>query len=163
MAAEVDLFDLVESHAARLLCFRVGGVLRGAAVLMGVIGRHAGLLVLLTVGLWSLLALPAHRLAGAPGLEGLTYAALLCFAPGVVTTVLAAVLSNSSASSLRLVLFLSGMLFRMFVVLGGALAVRVYRPDLTVREFYAWLLVFYLATMAAETFLILKPSRSAAA
>jgi hypothetical protein len=114
------------------------------------------------VGLWALLAVPARHLAGNVGVEGLSYAALLCVVPGLLTIALVfGATGPATPTSTRAMLAMAGMLLRMFVVLGGVLVIHAYRPDLKAREFFVWLVVFYAATLAAETYLVLRPAPSA--
>jgi hypothetical protein len=107
----------------------------------------------ITVGFWLLLAGPAMWLAGSAGLEGLTIAAAICLVPGWLVFLFA---SGYGSPNFQAVAVLGGMLLRMAFVLVGTVAVYVARPDLRFREFFVWLLVFYLATLAVETALILK-------
>ncbi|MFO1094913.1 MAG: hypothetical protein U0992_16650 [Planctomycetaceae bacterium] len=105
-------------------------------------------LILATVCLWLAAAVPAWLLAGAAGLEGLTYALLLCLAPGVVTL---QILKSEDDPHQALKAMLLGFGLRMGVVFAGILVLRLVRPDLGPREFYLWLVVGYLVTLAVET------------
>jgi hypothetical protein len=58
---------------------------------------------------------------------------------------------------------LIGTGLRLFVVTAGALAIALWRPDLRVREFFVWLVVFYLVGLVAETRLLLAGRASAPA
>lgn len=116
--------------------------------------RQCGWLVAAAAGLWLLLAGPAFALAGVRGLEGLTYAALLCTLPGCLALALTASLRANAA----LVAMLLGMVLRLLFVLGGALVVRDQRPDLNWRSFFVWLVGFYLATLLVETWLAVQGS-----
>ena len=100
--------------------------------------------------LWLLLAGPAYWLAGTAGVEGLSIAALLCLLPGWLVFALGTLygVANNQAATV-----LSGTVLRLLFVLFGALAVRNLRPDLQFREFFVWLLVFYMATLLLETLL----------
>ena len=106
-----------------------------------------------TVGFWLLLAAPAMWAAGSAGLEGLTIAAVICLVPGWLVFLFA---SGYGSPNSQAVAVLGGMLLRMVFVLVGTVVVYSMRPDLRLREFYVWLLVFYLATLAVETALILR-------
>jgi len=116
-------------------------------------GYDLGWLFLAAVGLWGMLAWPASAFAGAGGLEGLTYAAILCLLPGVAVVAASVRLRNSS---LLVWVILSGTLVRMFLALGGLLAVRHFRPDLDLWYFVAWLLLFYAAMLSVETLIVLR-------
>lgn len=112
-----------------------------------------GRLVSVTAAFWLLAAGPAWLLAGARGLEGLTYATLLCAVPGAATLWLA---SGRRGGQQLLAGVVIGMGLRMGLVLAGALVLRSARPDLGLWEFHAWLILAYLVTLAAETQLVLK-------
>ncbi len=88
------------------------------------------------------------------GLEGLTYAAALCLVPGLVVLLIGSQLQ--AADSQLLVVVLGGMLLRMLFVLAGALVIQSWRADLQLREFYVWLIVFYLVTLLIETLLVVR-------
>jgi hypothetical protein len=104
-------------------------------------------LTAVTAGLWLLCAVPAWLIAEESGLEGLTYALLLCLIPGVVTLRLAKVGDSRQAPFA----VLTGMGLRMASVLAGALVLRAVRPDLGPQAFHVWLIVGYLVTLAVET------------
>ena len=101
------------------------------------------------LGLWLLLAGPAYLVAGVDGLEGLTYAGLLCLVPGWLVFVIAA--KSSGAGQQMSMAILGGMGLRMVFVLVGLVVIQSQRPELQFREFVVWLLVFYRATVALET------------
>ena len=115
-------------------------------------------LTAVTAGLWLLGALPAWLIAGAAGLEGLTYALLLCLAPGVVT--LAFVRAGEGANGAFAAL-LVGMGLRMAIVLGGILLLRQIRPDLGPSALHVWVIVGYLVMLAVETRMLLAELASA--
>ncbi|MGH7200630.1 MAG: hypothetical protein ACREJB_08505 [Planctomycetaceae bacterium] len=103
--------------------------------------------------LWLALCGPAWWLAGSEGLWGLTISALLCLVPGLIVFVVAA-FGRTAASPVGAVLL--GMALRMTFVLVGVLVVRGVRPDLGLRSFLVWLVMFYLVTLAIETWLVLR-------
>ena len=105
------------------------------------------------VVLWALLAGPAYFLAQRDGLEGLTYAAILCLTPGLVVMAVASRVRDTSQQAM--VAILGGMLLRLVFVLVGVMVIQSSRPYLKLREFIIWLLVFYMATMAIETRMVL--------
>ncbi len=106
--------------------------------------------------LWLVLVVPAYALAGASGVEGLSYAALLCLGPGWLVFL---VLSRYGGSDSALSGVLLGMALRMIVVLFGVLIIRAVRVELGFREFLVWVVVFYSATLLVETLLLVRPSR----
>ena len=99
--------------------------------------------------LWALLAIPAWLTAGVDGLEGLSYAAVLCLVPGWAVFLLASSVSDRGVRTL--VTVAGGMSLRFVFVLVGVLTIPMVRPRLGLREFVLWLVVFYLATLAVET------------
>jgi len=114
---------------------------------------RCGWLTAATAGLWLLLAGPAYFVAGTAGLEGLSIAALLCLIPGWIVLFLEAYVAGGNSPSL---LILSGTVLRLLFVLVGTLVMQSVHQHLQFREFTAWLLVFYLATLLVETLLVLK-------
>lgn len=100
--------------------------------------------------IWLLLVGPAYWLAGVAGVEGLSIAAVLCLLPGWLVFALGTLYGVANNQAM---IVLSGTVLRMLSVLFGALAVREFRPDLQFREFFVWLLVFYMATLLLETLL----------
>ena len=105
---------------------------------------------------WLLVALPARHLGG--GDAAVAYsgtALLLCLVPAVATLLWAGwALDKSPEQQLTMVLGSTGL--RLFVVLGAAWALFASVPYY--REhggFWAWLLVFYLFTLALEMALLL--------
>ncbi|HVV71266.1 MAG TPA: hypothetical protein VHI52_07185 [Verrucomicrobiae bacterium] len=115
--------------------------------------RKSLTLLMVGVGLWLVLVGPAYLLAGTRGIEGLAYAAALCTPVGCVVIFVAGRWNTQGAPLAALLL---GMLARMGIVLGGVLALRVFRPDLRLVEFAIWVILFYIVTLAAETLLLLK-------
>jgi len=114
----------------------------------------SGWLTAATLAVWLLLVAPAWALAGLLGLEGLSYAALICLVPGWLVFLMTA--AYGFGTSQGAVVVLSGTGVRMAFVLGGALTFRALRPDFGFREFYVWLVVFYLTTLLLETMLTLR-------
>lgn len=108
-------------------------------------------LVAVTAGLWLLCVLPAWWIAGGSGVEGLSYALLLCLVPGVVTLRL----SRSVDSRRAPFVVLLSMGLRVASVLAGVLVLRVLRPDLGPAAFHVWLIVGYLVTLLVETRMLL--------
>src|SRR5690242_13646380 len=103
--------------------------------------RKSLTLLMVGVGLWLVLVGPAYLLAGARGIEGLAYAAALCTPVGCVVILVAGRWNTQGAPLAALLL---GMLARMGIVLGGVLALRVFRPDLRLVEFAIWVILFYI-------------------
>ena len=108
-------------------------------------------LVIGGVGLWALLAGPAWLLAGTIGLIGLTISAVLCLSPALVAVGFDKLFTPSQS-----VLFLVSTGLRFGLILASALVAKVSRPEFGLLEFYVWLIVFYLFTLAVETWLLLR-------
>ena len=114
--------------------------------------RRSGVLTASSAALWLVMAGPAYWLAGATGLEGLSYAALLCLVPGCLVFFAAGWLGANNQA----VTFLAGTGLRMLTVLIGALVIHEIRADLGLRQFFGWLVLFYSVTLVVETLLIVK-------
>jgi len=108
-------------------------------------------LMLACVGFTLLLAGPAWLVAGSKGLVGLSAAALLCLVPGCLVTGFRHLAGDSQA-----VLLLASGGLRMAFVLMGALVARFGVDGYGLREFFVWLILFYLFTLAIETISFLK-------
>ena len=91
-----------------------------------------------------LLAGPAWLVAEKKGLIGLAVSAVLCTAPGCLVVGFKKLVGGSEAA---LVLASSGL--RMFVAMLGALVARF--GGYGMREFFLWLILFYMFTLALET------------
>jgi len=122
--------------------------------------QRCGALAASAIALWGLLAGPAYWLAGALGLEGLTYSALLCVVPGCVLFVAIPFFGFAQNKAYA---FLVGSGLRMFVVLVATLILHEIRADLGLKEFLSWLVVFYSVTLLVETLLIVKSPEAASA
>ncbi len=115
---------------------------------------RCGWLLAATAGCWLLFAGPAWWLAGGRALEGMTIAAVLCFVPGCLVFLLEALVESLRSQTPMLIL--AGTVLRMLFVLAGLMVVRSVRPDLGFREFTVWLLVFYLAMLLVETWVVTR-------
>jgi hypothetical protein len=109
-------------------------------------------LMLVTAGLWLAAALPAWLIADVTGLEGLTYALLMCLLPGIAALwfVKADGRPHQALASL-----LIGMLGRMAFVFAGTMVLRRVRPDLGPSAFHIWVIVGYLVMLWVETRMLL--------
>lgn len=103
-------------------------------------------LVAASLGFAFLLAGPAWLVAGIKGLIGLGVSALLCTIPGCLVVAFKGLVGESQAT---LVLAAGG--FRMFFVLLGALGAKFAVTGYGLKEFFIWLALFYLFTLAIET------------
>ena len=106
--------------------------------------------------LWLVLALPARWVGGAAGLEGLTWAIGLCLFPGLLV-----LLVPKMAAAPHAILLSTAV--RMLLVLAGVLVIRETRPELGFREFFAWLILSYMAALAIESFFLVRQQQQAAA
>ena len=105
------------------------------------------------LGLWLIAAGPAYLIAGSPGIEGLTYAVLLCAAPGFVALWAS---ERGQQGVQALAGLLVGMGLRLATVLGATFILHETRPDLGLLEFHVWLVAAYLVMLAVETRLLLS-------
>lgn len=110
--------------------------------------------------LWLVLAGPVFWWQGAAGLEGLSYAALLCLLPGCLVFLLTATFALPDRPATQVMLPLVGTVLRLVAVVGGVLGTRALRPELGFGGFLLWVIVFYFATLAAETRILLKKPAS---
>lgn len=92
------------------------------------------------------LAGPAWLVAGDKGLIGIAAATVLCTLPGCLVVAFKGLVGDSQAT---LVLAAGGL--RMFFVLLGALAAKFVVEGYGLKEFFVWLILFYLFTLALET------------
>jgi len=122
--------------------------------------RDSSTLAGLTALLWLILAGPVFWWQGTAGLEGLSMAALLCLLPGCLVFLLGAWFSGSEKSATQLAIPLGSTVLRLIVVLAGVLLIRELRPDLGFTGFLLWVVVFYFATLAVETRVLLKKPAS---
>jgi hypothetical protein len=111
--------------------------------------------------LWAVLAVPASSLWDAgPTLAMSAAAALVCWVPAALTLVLLSWWRRHRPPVEFVAAFLVGVVLRMGLTLGGGFFVALallpaVKPGPYV--FWVWLLVFYLATLAVETLLLIGP------
>lgn len=98
----------------------------------------------------ALLAGPAWWLAGPDGLTGLAVSAALCLIPGILTVLLRVVIADSAS----LLLAANGL--RLAFVMTGAFVGRLFVTGDGLKEFFVWLIAFYLFTLAVETCLAFR-------
>ncbi|MDA1162084.1 MAG: hypothetical protein O3B13_03180 [Planctomycetota bacterium] len=101
-----------------------------------------------------LLAGPAWLVAETKGLIGVGVSALLCVIPGCLVVAFKGLAGGSQAS---LILTASGL--RMFFVLLGALGAKFVVSGYGLKEFFVWLILFYMFTLALETMSLLSVKR----
>jgi len=114
---------------------------------------QCGRLAVVTAGLWLLLAGPAWSLADAEGLEGLSYAAVICLLPGWLFFFL---VSRYRVADNQGTVVLLGTAMRLLFVVAVVMIVQSMRTDLGPREFHIWIIVFYLAMLLVETLILVK-------
>lgn len=125
--------------------------------------KRCGWLTAAGAAFWLVLAVPAYLLGGSAGLEGLSYAAVLCLVPGVIVFVIASRFAADSASPRQAYVPLLGAGLRLLFVLCGVLVATDVRPHLGMREFLVWVIAFYFAMLAVETWFLMKDSGSSGA
>jgi hypothetical protein len=106
-----------------------------------------------TATVWLVVTGPAYMLSGVLGLEGASYAAVLCLIPGWLVF---SVVDRYFVAHAQVAGVLVGTVLRMLFVLAGLVAVKAIRPELGFREFIVWILVFYMATLLTETLMLVK-------
>jgi hypothetical protein len=114
---------------------------------------RVGRLIAGTVGFWLAAAGGAFLLKRPEWVEPSIPAAALCLFPEALTLRWATRAAGGSPDS-QLVAFLGGMLVRMALVLAGGLALYFLAPACHRPAFWVWVAVFYLFTLALETFLV---------
>ncbi|MCX7419205.1 MAG: hypothetical protein NT013_06665 [Planctomycetia bacterium] len=122
---------------------------RTAARRSGWLTASAGLAWLVFAGL-------AYRLSGVVGLEGLSVAALLSLLPGWLVFWGVAAVSQASDQNGQSMAVLVATCVRLMVVLFGVLLMKSIRPDLGLKEFHVWVIVFYGVSLMVETLLLVK-------
>lgn len=105
------------------------------------------------LGVWLAAAVPAWLLAGVAGLEGLAWSAVLCFVPGGITLAAVDRLDERKRPVFGMLL---GTGLRLAFAVWGGFVIALARPQLRLREFFGWLVLFYLITLAVETRLLLR-------
>lgn len=98
----------------------------------------------------AVLAGPAWWLAGQTGLIGLAVSTALCLVPGCVTVLLRVVIAESTS------LLLAANGIRLAFVMAGAFAGQLFVTGDGMKEFFVWLILCYLFTLAVETWLAFR-------
>jgi hypothetical protein len=106
-------------------------------------------------GMWLVLALPAFLLAGESGLIDSTTAAFLCMVPALGTLVWSELAAGKLPEQQMLADF-GGMGIRMAVVLGVGIGLFSAVPRFHSAAFLLWIVVFYLATLTLEIYLVVR-------
>jgi hypothetical protein len=106
-----------------------------------------------TLALWALLAAPSYLRGGPEAVLVSVPACLLCLVPAALTLLWSLRAAGGSPEG-RLLAFVGGMLLRLVVVLGGGVALYLLVPPLKRPVFWAWVVLFYLFTLALETALV---------
>ena len=97
---------------------------------------------------------------GKAGLGAVALAAVLCVAPGLASLKFADLFRGPQAAMLAMTL---SMLLRMAIALGACLAIYRLGGPLTQAGFVFYLLIYYLATLAVETALVVPESQAPSA
>ncbi len=122
------------------------------AVLTRLIAR----LVTGTLALWFVAGLAVHQWRGPDDVLPSAPAALLCLFPATLTLWWAGRAGLRGDAQGLMVAFVGGMLLRLAVVLGGALACYYLVPAFHRPALWAWVVLFYLFTLGLETSLALR-------
>ena len=124
--------------------------------------RRLGILVVATLALWVATVYPAYRLGGPDLAVQGTVAMLLCLIPAAATLAWG-LRAQTRPPEAQLAAMLGGTGVRMAVVLGAGYLLYTWVPELHALEFWAWLVVYYLATLALEVRLLLAGTGARAA
>lgn len=105
---------------------------------------------------WVVCYWPAKMLKGEPGVWWMSLAAVCCLVPGWIVVFLSglAIFPNELATTLF------QTMIRLGVVSTVAISVRILRPDITVTDFFGWLIGFYLLALATEVLVLRKKPAS---
>ena len=114
--------------------------------------REAGLLTAVVVSAWALCFWPARWLDGLNGVLWMSFAAFCCLLPGWIVVFLSGLAIFRAGIAVILVQSTVRMLFTAV----AAVVVRQVRPDLGIREFYGWLIGFYLLALMVETLFLFR-------
>ena len=106
-----------------------------------------------TLALWALAAGPGYLLGGPEVVLLSVPACLLCLVPGALTLFWAGRAAGGSPEG-QLLAFVGGILVRLVVVIGGGVSLYLLVPALHRPAFWAWVVLFYLCTLALETALV---------
>jgi hypothetical protein len=119
--------------------------------------KRLGLLVAGVLAMWCLLAMPAKYLWGEAAVVYTAVAAGVCLVPTAVTLI-CGIRVNRTSPELLLVTVLGATGLRMAAVLGVGLVLYLNLPYFHATAFWISLLIFYLATLALETTLLVGHS-----
>ena len=112
--------------------------------------RAVAVLTVVLISVWVLCFWPARLLRGSDGVYWMTVAAICCLIPGWIVVFLSgvAIVRNDLAAMLL------QTSVRLFSVAAAALVVRKLWPQLGFVDFFGWLVLFYLLSMAVEVWLL---------
>jgi hypothetical protein len=108
-----------------------------------------------SLAIWLLLAIPAWLLAGDTGLLDTAIASGLCLVP-MTATMLWCQWAFSNAPEQQLLAVLGGTSVRLVVVIAGGIALNRTVEALHRPAFLLWVVVFYLATLTLEIVLVVR-------
>ena len=117
---------------------------------------------ILLFALWLLAFMPAFWVAGWRGVSGSAAAAAVCGVPGLVTLVLYHWSSQKRSDRWRIAGILSGTIVRLVVVMGAGAILHATVDGFDLRGFLIWLMLFYLASLTAEVFLLVRCEKASA-
>lgn len=106
-------------------------------------------LTLFVLSGWVLCFYPARLLNGSSGVWWMSLAAISCLVPGWVVVFL----SGLSALRNELSAMMVQTMVRLLTVASLAVVLRKFRPELGFRDFYGWLVLFYLLALSVEVVL----------
>ena len=118
------------------------------------LGERCKWLTLAVAGLWIVTVVPAHYWFGISGVQATVVSAVSCLAGGWLTFWFATRFTQPRVQALA-VLFGTGIR-GLFALVGGL--VMQFLLHIGSDNYLIWLALFYLATLALETALVMKPA-----
>lgn len=120
----------------------------------------ASRLTVIMLVFWGLAGAISCGLHGFSGIEMTGFALVVCLIPGWLALVVPAVYRAPAAALAAVV---AGMTLRLAFCGAGVWVFSRLRPDLGPKPFVWWLVVFYLASLGTETYLLVRRFRLQAA
>lgn len=105
---------------------------------------------------WAICFWPARTLNPESGVFWMSIAAICCLVPGWIVVFLA----NLTVFPNDLSVMVVQTMVRLFSVAGAAVVVRKLWPELGVKDFFGWLIGFYLFALALEVWMLRQSSSS---
>lgn len=108
-------------------------------------GSVRWLTLVLAIG-WAVCFWPARLLQGSEGIYWMSMAAICCLVIGWIV----AFLSRLAIFRGPLTVMLVQMMGRLLLILGVVVFVKFRHPELGIKEFFGWLILFYVLSLSTE-------------